>query len=745
MSQERRAVSIWKRQSVWLLGAALAVSGCSKATSPEDAMGGAGAQQEAGAGVGESKTSSLSELPRVTGASTVRTFAQRLGQETPLKETTAIHVKLAPPANPALKDSLVRVVGDPNDPVVLFSSDALASLGHIPKSPGPGFFTLFSSLPDAELDRRTNSEKEVASGKFGPVTRETVLFNGRHPASRFEGIALDAVAFRGGGMVPVANCPVMPATTQNVWDKALLIRDPDVVQDPARTWDPCTGAGTKGGKWTFSHLLKQMAQDSGTTAEDFVLKWLSHWLNDYTVNGDTVQARQAMFTEVIQPWATASGQVAALVFNSTANKWQVSITGPLDLDIAPFRLLSIVNRVDLAGSTGGYGGTSTAGELRFVFGMTEPSPWGGGTEATCNLKPFTTIIEYGVPRTGCQQVIDWARAWAQLGTHTTFDATYLSQLESMTESVVLHGVAPAKGNKNALNQLRTNEIALVLGDPNPKWELREFQLADENLTDTGPDARTNGLLRAHTVALTPSDIGHHDPDTDPDVNAFVTGTVTSGVQLPVTVPVSCTASFTAPHKVNGNFFLGGSALVNPPTHWEAFGLFPSPTAAQVCARKEFSGNTCNGCHFGDTALDGTNGNNAFMHISATSGIPATPSKFLTGGGVGFMFGVPDQQFGSPTWQFADLLRRHQRLYDIATCTACSRFFAFDAGLLSQMEVVAGAVPFDTVAGAREPSFKVGPIRDLERVKAVLDLRSQFAKGARDMPLSFLRPPEVFDH
>ncbi|MCY1019656.1 hypothetical protein [Pyxidicoccus sp. MSG2] len=682
----------------------------------------------------------------MTGLSTATVFAQRLAQATPLEETTAIHVKLAPPANKELESSLVRVVGDPKDPVVLFSSDALAQLGRIPKSPGPGFFTLFSSLKDSELDRRTNSEKEVAEGKFGEVTKETILFNGRHPAARFEGLSLDARAFRGGGMVPIAGCPALPATSQNVWDKALLIRDPAVVQNPARTWDPCTGAGTQGGKWTFSHLIKEMAQDSGTTAEDFVMKWLSNWLNDYTVNGDLVQARQNMFSEVIQPWATASGQVASLVFNTSTNKWQVSITGPLNLDIAPFRLLAIVNRIDLAGSSGGYGGSSTAGELRFVFGMTKPTNWGAGTEATCNLKLFTTILEYGVPRTGCQQVIDWARDWAQLGTHTSFDATYLAKLESMTESVVLHGSAPSKGNKNALNQLRTNEISLVLGGSNPLWELREFQLADENLTDTAPDARTNGLLRPHTVALTPSDAGNHDPDIDPDVNQFVLTDVKAGVKLPVFVPTACVSSFKAPHKINGNFFLGGSALVNPPTHWEAFGVNPGD-AQEVCARKEFSGNTCNGCHRGDTALDGTNGNNNFTHISPTSGIPATPSKFLTGGGVNFMFSVPDTQFGAglTSWPFADLLRRHQRLYDIATCTTCSPFFAFDVAFLARMEQVAGVVPFDGLASTEKPTFKIGPISDMEKVQQLLELRSEFAKEPRDLPLSFLRPPEVFVH
>ncbi|WP_147448718.1 hypothetical protein [Corallococcus terminator] len=722
----------------------LTLVGCSKEAAPTGTADArtarTGARVEA-----ESGSSKLSELPAVEGLSTARVFAQKLEQETPLKETTAVHVKLVPPANKELEDSLVRVVGDPQDPVVLFRSDALAEMGAIPKSPGPGFFTLFSDVPDSEIQRRVDSEARVAKGEFGETTRETVLFNGRHPAARFEGLALEAQAFRGGGMVPIANCPVMPASTQAVWEKALLVRDAAVVQDPARTWDPCTGAGTKGGAWTFAHLMREMAQGSGTTAEDFVTKWLSRWLNDYTVNGDTVPARRKMYDEVIAPWATASGQLSSLQFNSASNTWQVLLSGPLDLDIAPFRLLSIVNRIDLASSTGGgYGGTSTAGELRFVFGLTQPSPWGAGTEASCNLKSFTAIFEYGVPLTGCQQVIDWARKWAQLGARASFDATYLAQLEAMTESVVLHGKAPNKGNQSALNQLRTNEIALVL--PNGQWELREFQLVDENPA-TGTNTPSNGLLRAHTVALTPDD-ATHDFQTDPDVDDLVTSTIAGGLSG-VTVPTQCAASFTVPHALNGNPFLGGNALVDVPTHWEAFSANPG-VATDVCARKEFSGNTCNGCHFKDTDttdLTGIN-NNAFTHISPTSGIPAKLSKFLTGGGTGFMFSVPDAQFGAgvTSWPFADLLRRHQRLYDIATCQTCGRFFALDAGFLVRMEEVAGAVPFDRLSGTPgELPFKVGPIRDLETMKQLLELRTSFAKEPRDTPLGFLRPPEPFVH
>ncbi|MBN8469796.1 hypothetical protein JYJ95_25090 [Corallococcus exiguus] len=734
----------WKGRSVWLLGAMLAVSGCSKETQSTEASEGSAFQSEARAEQG-STTSTLSALPTVEGLSTARVFVQRLEQPTALKETTAVHVKLAPPANSELADSLVRVVGRPSDPVVLFRSDTLAELGVIPQSPGSEYFTLFSSLTDEELERRVASEQEVDSGRWGEITRENILFNGRQPAARFEGLPLQAEVFRGGGMIPIANCPAMPATTQALWDRALLIRDPLVVQDPARTWDPCTNLGTRGGVWTFAHLMRQMATNSGVPPETFVLKWLSSWLNDYTVNNDVVdQRRQQMFDQVIQPWAVASGGAAFLT--QVGATWQVAIAGNLDLDIAPFRLLAIVNRIDLAGNTGGgYGGSSTSGELRFVFGMTQPTAWGvpGGTQATCNLKPFTTIVEYGVPRAGCRQVIDYARQWAELGTHASFDAAYLTKLEAITQSVVLAGKAPTKGNGNALNQLRTNEIALA--PTGGKWELREFQLADED-SNAGTTTPNNGLLRPHTVALTPND-ATHNAQTDPDVNTQVVGPVLAGITTsPTIIPSACVSSFTVPHKVNGNPFLGGHAQVNPPTHWEAFSVTPF-VPEPVCARKEFSANTCNGCHFGDTALNGTNGNNAFMHISATSGIPATPSKFLTGGGVGFMFSVPDQQFpGLTSWPFADLLRRHQRLYDIATCQTCSPFLAFDSGFLAEMERMTGVVPFDELAGSSEgDSFNVGPIRDLEQVKRLFESRSSFAKEPRDLSLNFLRPPETFVH
>ncbi|MBZ4332125.1 hypothetical protein K8556_14955 [Corallococcus sp. AS-1-12] len=736
----RGGCMLWKCEElrVAVVGAVLMVSGCAREPAQEPSR--EPSWQDA-AEESRGRSTSLGELPLVPGLSVAGTFAQKLERPTALGETTAVHVKLPPPANRQLSDSLVRVAGDPARPSVLFHSDTLARLGAIPASPGPDFFTLFARLPDSEVERRQENERRLASGELGPTSRESILFNGRHPVARYEGLPVNAAAFGWGERVPVTSCPLLPASTQPQWERTLMIRDPAVVLDPARTWDPCTGAGTKGGVWTFAHLMREMAQGSGARPEAFVLSWLSLWLNDFQSNGDTVPARRKMYDEVIAPWAAASGATSSLRLNPATTRWEVVLSRPLDLDIAPFRLLAIVNRIDLASSWDHADRQSDPGELRFLFGLTRPSPWGGGTEATCNLRPFTVIFEYGVPGEGCAQVVAWARQWALLGNIPSFNVAYKAQLTQMTQSVVLRGRAPGKGNDNALNQIRTNEAALAF-----PWELREFRLVDEHPV-SGKDKPSDGLLRVHTMARTPDD-ATHDSEVDPDIDFFVRTQVKNGVELPVTVPTRCTANFTVPRKVRGRPFLGANSLVAKPTHWEGFSV-DATDAAEVCARKEFSLNTCNGCHFKDTGTNDFSGmdNVAFTHVSPTSGIPARLSRFLTGGGPGFMYLVPDAQFGAQvtSWPYADLQRRHQRLQELANCTLCGWVRGLDTGSLARMEALSGSVPLDVPPGAPEPALTVGPIRDVGVVKQLLELRQDFTAQPREVPLDFLQPPAALVH
>jgi hypothetical protein len=698
------------------------MTGCSE--QPADSGETSQAATIAGA---DGATTPISELPFVDSTRNPRLLGELLARPTELGETTALHVRLPPPRNRQLAESLVRIIGPADRPEILFRSDALARLGVIRQSPGSGFFTAFSTLSPDQLDLLQKNQDEIQSGKFGHTTNESVLFEGRSPVARTTNPEIDASAFRAGGVTAINRCVFRPISTLQAWGQALFVRDPAVVLDPARTWDPCTGAGTKGGVWTFAHLMREMANGSGKTPEAFVTDWLSLWLNNYAVNGDTVLARPAMFAQVIQPWATASGVTATLVTDAFGHR-TVNLTGPLDLDIAPFRLLAIVNRIDLgatASGPSGYSGTitslpTTPGELRFIFDVVQPDPWGAGSEATCGRKHFTTIFEYGVPGEGCDRVVSWAQQWTALQAFPGFTAGYLAQLETMTESVVLHGAAPSKGNQNAINQVRTNEIALT-----PPWELREFTLTDEKPA-MGTDTPSNGGLRKHSVAQTPNDGAFSAAGGDATINNFVNNVVTAGVTLPVSNPGQCAASYTVPYVFGGMQFRGGNSLIGP-GHWNANSITAASPAANICARHQFSLNTCGGCHHDDSGTNGLGGSTNFTHIDPVSSPPVTLSKFLTGGGPGLVFNVNDTQLGAPTWQFADLERRFQRLFELSHCTSCTSLVALNPGIIDEIQRV-GPVPIDPGPLASFP-FKVGPITDLAVVQQILDLRARFA-GAR---------------
>ena len=715
----------------------IAVSGCS---SDSTDIG-----EHAQAATTDGTSTSISQLPIIDSTTATQLLGEALPKPTALGETTALHVRLPAPQNPQLAGSLVRIVGPADSPQVLFSSDALAQLGVVARSPGKDFFTAFATLSPDQLTAIQQNENQIASGIFGRTTSQSVVFTGRSPVGLTTNPTIDPSIFKpGNGPVPINKCPVVPVSTLQNWGQSLFVRDPAVVLDPARTWDPCTGAGTKGGIWTFAHLVREMANGSGKTPEDFVTDWLSLWLNTYVVNGDAVPARTQMFTQVIQPWAVASGVTATLVTDPVTGVRSVSLTGPLNLDIAPYRLLAIVNRIDLGATTSGpsgYSGTVTSlpvtpGELRFIFDVVQPNPWGAGTEATCGRKLFTTIFEYGVPGTGCATVVNWAKQWTTLGTFPGFTAAYLAQLQSMTESVVLHGAAPAKGNQNAINQIRTNEIAL-----SAPWELREFTLTDEKPT-LGTDTPSNGELRTHTVAQTPNDGAFPPIPGDPTVNSFVIGTVLPGVVLPVALPNKCDASYTVPYLFGTTPFRGGNAQIGP-GHWNTSSVTLASPPANICARHQFSLNTCGGCHHDDSGTNGLGGSTNFTHIDPLSSPPVTLSKFLTGGGPGLVFNVNDPQLGAPAWPFADLQRRLQRLYDLSQCTSCSAIIGLSSQFVNQIAQL-GPVPIDP--GPVNPfPFKIGPITDLATVQRLLDLRAQFTTTQRQEPVDFIRAIETLSH
>ena len=223
--------------------------------------------------------------------------------------------------------------------------------------------------------------------------------------------------------------------------RELLITHLSVVEDPIRTKWPAGQPFGPQAAWTFGRLMEKMA--GGQDPSQFTLEWLQKWESDQVINGYTALARPAIKTLVIDPWLAASGGQK------------------LKLRLAPFRLLAIVNRLDLRSKEPS--GKIWAGEGRFVFGVVDPQ----GAPL-----PFTVIFEYGVKASNASAVKGWAKSWHDLG-KIPFGPFFNIKLQSLTDKFA-NPVCNGRPNNSCMNQIRTNEVPL---DPLKVWELREFRIA----------------------------------------------------------------------------------------------------------------------------------------------------------------------------------------------------------------------------------------------------------------------------
>jgi len=400
--------------------------------------------------------------------------------------------------------------------------------------------------------------------------------------------------------------------------RELMITDLSVVNDPTRTFDICNNTGNPNGAWTFKTLMTNMANQpfTGIDPAVFTENWLQSWNVNHTINTFPVPARP---------------NIGALVLNS----WP-RIAGKLDLNRAPFRLLAIVNRVDLRGNQI-YGGGS-AGEGRLVFGVVNRNSGGG-----CSTTRFTVIFEYGVPISGCTNVKNYGQQWVNLGGIALGSAAFNPALQAITDQFTTANAAPNKPNRSALNQLRTNENAL-----NPLWELREFVLPGRTPVAT--------MLNIVSTKNTP----HHSHNN----TALLANYMNSGL---TSVPLTHLGS---PFLTGSNFnFSTADGSV-----WNAAG-------ATNANRHRVSLDTCNACHGGETRANGNpavafpvaNGpETSFVHVDVR--LPAAQSrlsKFLLGTGnlaVPTTFPKNDPINGIPQRSFGDLLRRQQDLANLMNST-----------------------------------------------------------------------------
>jgi hypothetical protein len=391
-----------------------------------------------------------------------------------------------------------------------------------------------------------------------------------------------------------------------------MITTPSVVEDPARTWEPCTGAGPPMGAWTFGKLMTEMANQpaTGRDPSDFVEHWVSQWKSTLTINGHSVPDR-------------AVGAQALL------DMWPKLPDGRLDLAQAPFRLLAIVNRQDLRDNFG-YGASGSGGEARLVFGavMCVDQPGHILSFSGTPEMQFTVIFEYEVPFGSCFGARSWANQWRNLGTMVPGTAAYNTALQAITDQFTLRDVMPGRlPKRSAINQVRPKEFALFDPPVDSMWQMREA-----TLRTSGPNA---GFLEHSTIAQTPDRGPPAGPNVGPFINANVASILAGTHLVPLQYPV-------------GSRFRGGYIDVGAGHPWNPGGV------PNTEARHKFSLATCDACHTAETETH-------FLHITPrTIGASSGLSDFLTGAN------MPKQDpVTGVNRTFHELLDRQEKLEETA--------------------------------------------------------------------------------
>jgi hypothetical protein len=400
--------------------------------------------------------------------------------------------------------------------------------------------------------------------------------------------------------------------------KELLITDPQVVDSKAATYP---------GAWSFGNLLDQACGKEEASAQ--VAQWLERWASGKMLVEKKfvdVGQRPGLRESVIRPWQEKDGYR-----EDSGDAWIPQ------LEHAPFRLLAIVNRMDLlfddAGQEpeqgpGGYRGGPTIadrqnGEARLIFGLVDAH--GLPVE-----KGLTLIFEYGLDGNDKESRLDWAMAWHALGKHSNFDQAYLDELEKVTRcftdrcmvaidparqppaSVVNHIMARRSKDRNQLLRVRSND-----GVGGALREFREFGfdgtgfapvvLANspkEEFFDTNSSNNrqlTRWLasdVRSAQAAWQKAVRDNKDPSHVPTLRQ-----VTLPLQIEVRRELVDVSGF-------------ASVAKDDTAHWDGWGM------GNQTLRRNISLQSCCGCHCGDT-------NTAFYHVAPrVAGEASVTSTFL---------------------------------------------------------------------------------------------------------------------
>jgi hypothetical protein len=209
---------------------------------------------------------------------------------------------------------------------------------------------------------------------------------------------------------------------------------------------------------------------------------------------------------------------------------------------APFVLIAIVNRVDLATDPcDGF-----AGELRYVYSALD----------VASGEPLDMTIIVEIPYPTLRPAAEWASEWRSIG-QLPPGASYASAVEALAREVQTEA-DPLRV------RVRTNEVALD-DSAAPTWEMREF--------------RTRVLGSELALSQVPLE---STPRADADPGALAAHVIEHADEImegPVVLPMELRA--------------GAAQISTPEFSWPVLGVSDR-------LRRAFSVETCNGCHGGDT-------------------------------------------------------------------------------------------------------------------------------------------------
>jgi hypothetical protein len=472
-------------------------------------------------------------------------------------------------------------------------------------------------------------------------------------AAKFDAFQPVSIAATGA----VLNSELIDSVRRN----CIFITDLNVVEDPTRTWNPCTQTGVVNGPWTFGEIFRQLAstspQNIATDAElsDFIKIWLTNFAVRRIINGDTVNPRPLVLDKILNPWIAKSEAAGGPA-------------GQLDMRFAPFKLTAILNRFDLRDRFAGI----PAGESRFTFCL---------INADCTDKEnFTMVVEYSIPKPNkCDSLHSWADQWFNLKNYDLGTPAYNAALQNITDQFSKSGSNRNKTNESSLSTVRTNDRALILGDT---AEFREFRL----------NSITGNFIET-TCAQIPADKFNGRGVGNPDVATMVLYVNQERKNI-------VKDNYTVPDTFNSVPFVAGAAhiLAEPVGStnlwfWDGTEQRNTPYFIKnTTARHVFSLNTCTGCHAGEMQTHYTHVDPVFF------GTETSLSGFLSGraganGDIDFDFIPENDSFmmrdaalrpaSNPTLRmFNDILRRARDLKDFSI-TTCTTPFAIRNQLMYQ--------------------------------------------------------------